>query len=267
MAQHQQQTQTWLWTALGLISLVTLTGTFYSIANNTYMDTSNPLLTNLPHPLHKTHYFAAKSNVLNVYFIKNAWAWTSTAFIILWATSPPSKRTAERVAVWFVETAAWALFTSWFFGPAVFERIVVASGGECIVHIPTGDHFSVPMEYCFTKSTISPATHPSLFATTASLLPPANFHATPRLRKGHDVSGHIFLLTMSILFLVDQLRHSYHAREAWNTAHKVAIALNGLLIAAWLFASWTTSVYFHSPQEKLSGLRELFLPFGPTPRC
>lgn len=263
------QTNRWLWTALALISLIiiTFTGTLYSITYNTYLDTSNPLLTNLPHPLHKSHYFASKSNFLNVYVIKFAWAWTSAAFIILWSTSPPSKRTAERITAWLVETAAWVLFTNWFFGPAVIERIVVASGGECILHTPAGDHISIPTEYCFTRSTISPETHPSLFTTTASLFPPVDFRATPRLRKGHDVSGHIFLLAMSILFLADQLRHSYHARKAWSTAHKVAIALNGVLIATWLFACWTTSVYFHSPGEKVSGLRGLSLVFAPLQRC
>jgi hypothetical protein len=240
---------------LVIVSLVVFTGTFYSVLNETYLDTSNPLLANLPHPLEASHYFARKSNPLNVYFIKLTWAWTSGAFFLLWATSPPSQRTLSRVGKWLLETAVWWLFTAWFFGPAIFDRVIVASGGECILHVPAGagDDISVPMEFCFAKSTVSTTTHPHLFIGQTLL---GDFHAVPRLRRGHDVSGHLFLLTMSILFLVDQLRSSTRVRESWSIAHKAAVALNYALVAIWMFSSWTTSVYFHAPSEKLSGFRK-----------
>ena len=242
--------------ALSAITVVALVGTAYSLLYNTYLDTSNPLIASLPHPLHRTHYFASKSNFLNVYFIKLAWAWTSGTFLLLWVTSPRSVRTNERVGKWIAETGAWMVFTAWFFGPAIIERVTLASGGECLLSLPSGDILSVPEEYCFTRSTISPVTHPTLFA--ASLLskdvPGSEWHARPRLMRGHDVSGHIFLLTMSILFLADQLHTSFRQRQTgWSTAHRLAIGLNLAMIAIWLFATWTTSLYFHSPLEKLSG--------------
>src|ERR1700722_16896824 len=146
-----------------ILFLTLLIGTLYSVMFHTYLDTSNPLLANLPHPLHASHYFAAKSNPLNVYFIKKAWGWTSAAFLALWLTSPSSIRTGKRAFKWIAGTAAWMIFTMWFFGPAIIDRVIVASGGECIVNIPTGDHISVPAEFCYTKSTISPSTHPHLF--------------------------------------------------------------------------------------------------------
>jgi hypothetical protein len=236
--------------AFAVVTVVVLFGTVYSVMNETYLDTSNPLLTHLPHPLHKSHYFANKSNILNVYFIKKAWAWTSVAFLLSWFTGPPNAKTKGRLLKWVVETAVWIVFTGWFFGPAVFERVILASGGECVLSLPSGDTISVPQEYCFTKTTISPTSHPDLFSAAFTL--PSEWGAMPRLRRGHDMSGHIFLLTMSILFLADQLRPSFHA-ERWPTWHKWAVIANITLMAIWLFASYTTSVYFHSPFEKFTG--------------
>ncbi|KAJ7780515.1 inositol phospholipid synthesis and fat-storage-inducing TM-domain-containing protein [Mycena maculata] len=237
---------------LSAVSVVVLVGTLYSVLFNTYLDTSNPLLTHLPHPLSKTHYWASKTNFLNRYLIKKAWGWTSAAFLLAWLTGPPSTRTASRFSRWLTATAIWLVFTAWFFGPALFERIVLASGGECVLSMPSGDPISLPAEYCHAHTALSPATHPALFASSNSLVLPSEWRATPRLRKGHDVSGHIFLLTLSILLLTQQLGPSFSLTR-WSTPHAAAVTANAVLICIWLFASGTTSVYFHSPGEKITG--------------
>jgi hypothetical protein len=151
------------------------------------------------------------------------------------------------------------VFTSWFFGPAVIERVVIASGGECILHVPAGEQISLPIEMCYTKAPVSHLSHPHLFSE--SLVQPPTYWqgAVPRLKKGHDISGHIFLLTMSTLFLADQLRASLRVRS-WSQAHTLAVAANVALIAIWLFATYTTSVYFHSPLEKATGYGGSFFP-------
>lgn len=241
--------------AFGAITAILLFGTIYSVIYDTYLDTSNPLLTNLPHHLHSTHYFANKANILNSYFIKRAWGWTSAAFLALWLTSPPHKRTAHKIVKWGVETAIWLIFTSWFFGPALLERLTVASGGVCTVALPSAGAFSIPNDYCLTRTAISLETHPFLFAASLSVSgDDGRLLVVPRLRKGHDVSGHVFLLTMSVLFLVDQLRVSLRARS-WSPAHACAVAFNVALVAVWLFGIYTTSVYFHLPFEKFTGYR------------
>jgi len=153
---------------------------------------------------------------------------------------------------------AWLAFTGWFFGPAILERVLIVSGGQCLLSLPSGDVLTVPAQYCHTHTTVSPATHPGLFATT--LLQQAGlgmeWRARPRLMRGHDVSGHIFLLTLSVLFLTDQLRASFRVRQqVWSVAHRLAVAFTAVVIAMWLFGIWTTSVYFHSPLEKVSGYR------------
>lgn len=246
-------------TVFSALVIISVTATFYSVTHDTFLDTSNPLLTHLPHPLSHTHYFANKSNFLNVYFIKKAWAWTSAVFLFSWFTSPLTTRTAQRMWKWVAETVIWLIFTGWFFGPALFERVILASGGECVLALPNGDPITIPVEYCLSRIHLSPTSHPSLFIST-STIPPQNWSAMPRLRKGHDISGHIFLLTMSTLFLADQLQYSLRFTKRGGL-HTVAMIANLALIGVWLFATYTTCVYFHSPLEKASGFCVYLVPF------
>ena len=238
--------------AISLISAILLFGTLYSVVYNTYLDTSNPLLTHLSHPLSKTHYFATKSNPLNVYFIKKAWGWTTAAFFFSWFTSPPQTRIVHRIFKYLALLVVWLLFTTWFFGPAIFERVIVASGGQCVIALPSGDPLIVPDDFCYRKITLTPETNPTLFTSTFTL--PPGWGAVPRLRKGHDVSGHVFLLTLSALFLFDQLRPSFKIAQ-WSLLHRWAIITNIIIIGICLFAIGTTAVYFHSPFEKFTGFR------------
>lgn len=237
--------------ALAAITVIVFSATIYSIVNHTYLDTSNPTLTVLAHPLGHSHYFASKKNTLNIYFIKWSWAWTTVSFFLSWITSPASSRTGRRVAQWVIETLVWFTFVSWFFGPALLERLVLFSGGECGLSLPSGDYITLPQEFCFKGALFSPTEHPEFFTAPFALAP--EWRTRPRLRKGHDVSGHIFLLTMSTLFLVDQLRPSLRERQ-WTVLHTLAITAKLLLIATWLFSMFTTSLYFHTPREKITGL-------------
>jgi hypothetical protein len=248
--------------ALVIVTFVLVVGTLCSVFNSTYLDTSNPLLSHLPHPLQSTDYFANKSNLLNTVFIKKGWGWTSGAFALLYVTSPARLRSSNRLLQYVVVTLAWLAFTGWFFGPPLIERVVVASGGQCVVTVPaSGDVINVPIEYCYTKSSLSPATHPTLFTSlTADFTTAAPWSALPRLRKGHDVSGHIFLLTASILFLADQITPSLRSVTSRTAAYNLAVTANVVLIVIWLFAIYTTAIYFHTPFEKLTGFRKrLFL--------
>lgn len=234
-------------------SSILLFGTIYSVAYNTYLDTSNPHISSLKHHLHDVSYFARKSNILNTLFIKRAWGWTSLIWALLFASSPPSTRSTRRVWKWFAVTLVWMAFTSWFFGPAIIERLTIVSGGECVVRFPAGGVHTVPIEYCYERTLISPETHPELFITPF-LLPGEDWRAKPRIMRGHDVSGHIFLLTLSLLFLADELRTSLQARTvARSPFHSIAVVATGALMGIWLFSVYTTSLYFHTPFEKLTG--------------
>ena len=248
--------------ALGAVGLVLTAGTLYSILNATYLDTSDPLIAHLPHPLQSTHYFASKANPLDTVFIKKAWGWTSAAFVLLYATSPGRTRSWNRLLQYAIVTLAWLAFTGWFFGPPLMERVVVASGGQCVVVVPaSGQIVDVPFEYCYTRSSLSPSTHPTLFSSLATDFTTVDpWTARPRLRKGHDVSGHVFLLTMSILFLADQITHSLRSTTLWTTSHNLAVVANVVLVGIWIFATYTTALYFHTPFEKLTGFRMFISP-------
>lgn len=241
------------------LAALTAVGTSYSLYYSTYLDTSNPLLTSTHH-LADTHYFATKKNPLNVYFIKQLWLWTTGAFVLLFFSSPPSTRTKERLYQFAAATSVWALFTTWFFGPALLERFITLTGGECVVTLPSGYIMSVPDKYCHAPASISPATHPTLFAASL-LVPQADWSVRPRLRKGHDVSGHIFLLTMSALFLVDQLGASSARRrtDAVPPNYGTVVKAVWATVVLELLSVWVTSVYFHSAGEKFSGFRTSFL--------
>ena len=246
--------------SLSLLFVVLSLGTVYSVVFNTYLDTSDPLLAHLPHPSHEHSYFARKSNVFNQLFVKKAWGWTTAAFLVLYATSPVERRTWTRVWRWVVATGVWIVFTTWFFGPALLERVMAYSGGECVIAVAPGGGpptiMSVPLEYCHAKTTITTADHPHLF-TSSLIPPPPEFRARPRLYKGHDVSGHIFLLTLGICFLTDQLTAALHPKPRFiPRAHAYAINATLGLLAMWWWMAIMTSVYFHSPVEKLSGFGE-----------
>ncbi|KAF7321825.1 hypothetical protein MKEN_00704400 [Mycena kentingensis (nom. inval.)] len=220
--------------AFSLLTAIILAGTTYSVLQNTSLDTSNPLLTHLPHPLSKSHKFASKSNPLNVYFIKQAWAWTTAAFLLLWGTGTPSSRTVARLSRYLTATATWLVFTAWFFGPALFERIVLLSGGECLVPLPDGELLTLPAEYCHKRTTVSPMTHPDLF--TSSLTSQTSFTdgwrgTPPPPSRPRRLGPHL-------------PPHPLHPPPGTTT--RPVPAPNALVLATHL-------VYFHSPGEKISG--------------
>ena len=277
--------------ALAALIAITTLGIIYSLIYDTSLDTSNPLLANIPRT-HVTSYFAQKSNIFNTLFVKKAWGWTSAAFLALYFTSPPQPVGIRRLGRWVVSTLVWALFASWFFGPPLFDRIRVTSGGQCLVHLPqnvpsvTGTTTGplppivVPPEYCETKLKISPRSHPALFTdpeiinalveSQGKSLSELEISFNPRLYHGHDISGHLFLLTLSILFLVDEVGpsvpfifpsvvppHSSSGAPVSPNAtplHLNIVRATLVLIGLWYWMALTTSVYFHTVPEKISGI-------------
>ena len=277
--------------------MVTL-GTIYSLVYGTALDTSNPAFHDTIRPDGQTSYFAQKSNVFNVYFVKMAWGWTSVAFFGVFLTSPPSiHRPTRRTARWVVTTFVWTAFAAWFFGPSLFNRINSLSGAKCLVRLPDVDPSADPArsfvivssEYCQRQTPLTPSSHPSFFTEHPDLINALAGAAAvaggpvletlklkPRLYHGHDVSGHLFLLTLSILFLVDQLTPSLKllypsifspsrappsdrkSKERTSPLHILSVGFAVALNALWVLMCLTTSVYFHTVGEKVSGFGEFY---------
>jgi Inositol phospholipid synthesis and fat-storage-inducing TM len=231
---------------LVLTALAVAHGTFHSIQSHSYLDTSDPFLTSRPHHLAATHRLASKRSFLNVVFLKWSWSWTSLAFLLLSTTSPVKR--ARRWLQWAFATGAWFALTSWFFGPSLLTRLIIASGGVCGLHIGEALFVPIPQTYCLTGIPVSRLTHPELFpAVYVGVGTDSNDPFIPRLRYGHDVSGHVFLLTLSALFLTDQLR------QTRTSAPLYAVGVSGALLSLWVCSLWVTSAYFHAPSEKTSG--------------
>ncbi|WVW86456.1 hypothetical protein I302_108504 [Kwoniella bestiolae CBS 10118] len=291
----------------GGVSSLMLCGILYSLVSSSSLDTSEIHHHALPH---RAAYFARKSNIFNVIFVKRAWGWTSVLYLLHLFSSPsipssinagPGAR-ARRLGVWVLATVAWLVFTSWFFGAGLGDRIIALTGGNCAVPLPTGVDLKIaretfpslftagekasngriyvplPHQYC-SGTPLTPTTFPQLF----NLIPShSNIHATssheslqalprPRWHRGFDISGHAFLLTLSVMVLGRGLAETWRSWAA--SASRVqsrkpirrdngtlalihywsGIAATGL-VGIWCWMILMTGVYFHNPPEKLSGL-------------
>ncbi|WVR09678.1 hypothetical protein IAU60_006753 [Kwoniella sp. DSM 27419] len=296
----------------GIVSSLMLTGIMYSLVYGTSLDTSQIYHAHTSIPT-RTAYFAQKSNLFNVVFVKQAWGWTSLLYLLHLFTAPSSVSTsvdagigsrARRLGVWVLATGAWLLFTRWFFGAGLGDRIIAATGGNCAVPLPKSidltaarkafptlftagsqtplsnaqtrnDRIYVPLPARFcTGIPLNPSTLPDLF----KLLPKSAGHGVqatddheslqalprPRWHRGFDISGHAFLLTLSIMVLGRELVETWRRwatvnverqDQGWlRTVHRVSGVAATCLMGIWAFMLFMTAIYFHAPPEKLSGL-------------
>jgi hypothetical protein len=139
----------------------------------------------------------------------------------------PSDVVIKAVVRWGLATLYWWLISQWFFGPALFDRVFVLTGGSCSVE----GHWS-------------------------------QYHC--RRQGGHwsggvDISGHMFLLTHAWLFLMEELSIFLNVPEAWTALQgrrsaKYAVWSVLALAGLWWWMLLMTSVYYHHLAEKLTGL-------------
>lgn len=307
-----QRHRTTTYAAAALTAIVTF-GTIYGAVYDTALDTSSPLsyLSNPssthPHHAHTridghTGYLAQKHNIFNTYFVKKAWGWTTAAFLGMFLSSPPTLlNPTRRLARYAMSTVVWSLFTAWFFGPGVFDRLNVLSGAECLVRLPDdvsiptsaegvstdGKYVHVPADYCHQRTVLTSSSLPELQSALAGAASVAGntvletYKLRPKLYRGHDISGHLFLLTLSTLFLVNQLTPSVKLlfpslfpspsrpptskAELPTTLHVYSVYFGLALTALWMFMALTTSVYFHTVGEKVTGFGEWL--FHPLTSC
>ncbi|KIW96382.1 uncharacterized protein Z519_03451 [Cladophialophora bantiana CBS 173.52] len=220
---------------------------------------------------HSTNYFAGKRNILNVYFVKFGWFWTTLAFLVLQITTRPPPASAHKhyiqsILRYGLVTVSWILTTQWCFGPALVDRSFTITGGRCEPQLinNTGLEEAVDM--------------------TVIASGPACKAAGGDWRGGHDISGHVFMLALSSAFLIYEIyiadRHSVHPsvspRAAAAVAHEMteeerkavggweseSVAMVRIWSRYFLYAVvvldfWMlmmTAIWFHTWTEKLSGL-------------
>ncbi|KAG0003095.1 hypothetical protein BGZ80_010777 [Entomortierella chlamydospora] len=139
----------------------------------------------------------------------------------------PSDVIVRALVRWGLATAYWWIISQWFFGPGLFDRLFVLTGGSCSVNGNWSQHT------CRKQG--------GLWA------------------GGVDISGHMFLLSHAWLFLMEELSIFMNVPEALTAiqsrpAAKYAVLNVAGLCGLWWWMSLMTSVYYHHLAERLTGL-------------
>ena len=265
-----------------IFPFILVLGSFYSTISPAARSTRTNALApgevaslNAPATSFPVNYFAGKRNLFNLYFVKIGWFWTTLAFVLLQATTTPvqkNPRSPSKALVFIRATARYALITltwyftaQWFFGPALIDRGFTWSGGKCE---------TLPAELSAKGGQDIQMIATSIACKTVG----------GRWRGGHDISGHVFMLVLSSAFLYYELylseQHSSHPSVSPSAAAGVAHGLTDeekkaiggwesetfalirlysryfvyAVIALDIFMLFMTAIWFHTLQEKISGL-------------
>uniref|UniRef100_A0A8C8RLS8 Fat storage inducing transmembrane protein 2 n=1 Tax=Pelusios castaneus TaxID=367368 RepID=A0A8C8RLS8_9SAUR len=180
-------------------------------------------------PLPET-YMSSKRNLLNIYFVKFAWAWTFwllLPFIAItnYCLSRNVLEVLRRLSTLLVGTMIWYVCTRLFLQIEDFT-------GNC--------YRSPKLDELFQE-------HPSK----------QQCHQGGGFWHGFDISGHSFLLTYCALMIVEEMA----VLRVLNTDRRPRLhaVVNALFVALsfltliWVWMFFCTAVYFHDFSQKLSG--------------
>ncbi|XP_018430052.1 PREDICTED: fat storage-inducing transmembrane protein 2 [Nanorana parkeri] len=174
-------------------------------------------------------YFNNKKNFLNVYFVKLSWGWTLSLLLpFIGLTNYIVTRSVpavfRRISTLLVGTLIWYAFTN------VFTYIENATGS------------------CHVSET-------QLQNTTE--------HGDKRaciksggLWVGFDISGHSFLLPYCVLMILEEaaiLRDERIKRHRMKPLIHALVVSLGVLGLIWALMFFCTSIYFHTPLQKVFG--------------
>ncbi|PSR80906.1 inositol phospholipid synthesis and fat-storage-inducing TM-domain-containing protein [Coniella lustricola] len=164
-------------------------------------------------PLLSPSYFARKSNIFNVYFVKRGWAWVTLAFLFFLFHHPATASTQQRtrgLLRWGLATLWWLLVTQWCFGPAIIDRSFRFTGGKC--------------ELVDAKMDAGLASGKDIVTGVACKA------AGGQWQGGHDISGHVFLLVLGSYFLVQEVGWVVvnHWRRSGSNGSTAATAVAGM---------------------------------------
>lgn len=230
-------------------------------------------------PRNAPSYFAKKSNVFNVWFVKIGWFWTTLAFFLLIfshsSLGPPltlkfTKRRAQAALRYASITLIWVFVTQWFFGPAIVDRSFRWTGGQC--EMIQGETHEDRLEKAEMSDFREVFTHAACKATGGTW------------RGGHDISGHVFLLILSSAMLWLELLPAVLRMEGLREARRIRtqdglnrsaalesddraqgardmgvgiqVSLAVAVLSWWMLLM--TAAYFHTWFEKLTGLLAAF---------
>ncbi|KAK0113141.1 hypothetical protein ONS95_014841 [Cadophora gregata] len=219
-------------------------------------------------------YFAKKSNIFNVFFVKQGWAWVTFSYIFFLFTHPSTGPTSLAITHkrlrgllrYAIVTLWWFFVTQWFFGPAIIDRGFMLTGGQCEL-VEQANAGNVDMD-----------------STRQFVTGVACKAVGGKWKGGHDISGHVFLLVLGSMFLFEEVFHVV-LRAGGTKEKRTVIMKDGAVKSAEVEAqpqsrsslSWTlgakivlgigalclymllmTAAYFHTWFEKFTGLLVAF---------
>ncbi|XP_075384836.1 acyl-coenzyme A diphosphatase FITM2 isoform X1 [Tenrec ecaudatus] len=175
-------------------------------------------------------YLSNKRNVLNMYFVKVAWAWTFILllpFIALTTYQLTGKPglVLRRLTTLLVGTAIWYGCTTFFYK----------------VEHYTGSCYGSP----------------TLDGLRRELGSKQQCHGAGGFWHGFDISGHSFLLTFCALMIVEEMAVLHGVKT--QRKQRLHAAITGLVIALgaltflWVLMFLCTAVYFHDFAQKVFG--------------
>ncbi|OBA16884.1 uncharacterized protein OGAPODRAFT_93818 [Ogataea polymorpha] len=162
----------------------------------------------LASPQETTHnYFTSKKNIFNVLFVKKGWLWTSVVYLLLLLRVPSTSRyfsadsLADSLKQFACVTLCWYFYTQWFFGLPIMDKIFVLTGGSCD-NIPQS-RATDPLKFKLMDAS-------NLDLYYSSSLTSSQCRAIKgRWTGGHDPSGHMFILSLSSMFLILECARFY----------------------------------------------------------
>ncbi|XP_049635304.1 acyl-coenzyme A diphosphatase FITM2 [Suncus etruscus] len=175
-------------------------------------------------------YLSNKRNLLNVYFVKVAWAWTFCLllpFIALTNYSLTGRPglVLRRLSTLLVGTAFWYLCTTFF---------------SSVEHYTGSCYQSMALEKVRKEHRDK----------QQCLLAGGYWH-------GFDISGHSFLLTFCTLMIVEEMAVLHEVRtdrsHGTHTAITTLVVALGSLTFIWVWMFLCTAVYFHDLSQKVFG--------------
>lgn len=210
--------------------------------------------------------------------MKRGWIWITVSFFYFLFTHPstgPSAsltltpRRLRGILRWGLITLWWIFVTQWFFGPALIDRSFVLTGGRC----------EIAEDAVRSEEPLSGVNAAKQYATAAACKIGGG-----KWRGGHDISGHVFLLVMGSMFLLEEILHVI-LRHPWIKDERTIVMPDGAVklaevearqdpnfqgdeLARWdlgsklvmvvVALSWfmllMTAIYFHSAFERITGL-------------
>jgi hypothetical protein len=143
-------------------------------------------------------YFAQKTNLFNLIFVKRGWFWVTISYFLFLFTHhstgtlrPPAltPKRIQGIIRWGIVTVWWIFVTQWFFGPAIIDRGFTLTGGQCEL-VREAEAGKVDM------------------GDTRQFLTSMTCKAVGgKWKGGHDISGHVFLLVLGSMFLLEEVLH------------------------------------------------------------